>query len=208
MNGEQNLNSRVQFDSSDIGKKENPDYFEGRIKKSPVKNFIKYQFAGKNKFIIISIVTAIVIAIAVLVLWLTVWSQSSTDTGNINNEDNWSEQLAGAEGRANVIFNSDSENSFMEAIAYFDAMIEEAEDKNRIFDLKLAKAAFLNNNGGAQMTIDELSAIDESSLTDDQQYRLYLSLAFAYRQNGDEEYAQIYDEKINALPSSATTIGG
>lgn len=209
MNGDQNQNNRFKFDSSDIGKKKRLNYFEGRVKKSPIKDFIKSVFDGKNKFITIGIIVATVIVIAVFVLWLTIWRYAASNTGTLNNSDDvWNQQLAETANEANDIFNADSENSFIEAVNYFDTKIEAEEDSNRLFDLRLSRAVFLNNSGSFQMAIDDLITIDESLLTDEQLYRLYLTLAFSYRQIDNDESAEIYDEKINALPSSVTNIGG
>lgn len=206
---DQNNNNEVQFNSSNIGQKEKPDFFEGRVKKTPHANFIKSLFKGKRKFITIGIIAAILLLIIILILWLTIWSQPDANTnGSSTTEENWSQELADTENEADAIFNSDSETSFAEAINYFDTKIAETEDSNRQFDLKISKASFLNNNGASQIAIDNLTEIDENSLTDTQLYQLYLSLAYAYRQIGDEEYAKIYEEKISTLPTSATTIGG
>lgn len=198
----------VQYDSASIKNRKPLDYFEGKIRENPIKDFIKFAFDGKHKFVTLGIIIAVVIAVIFLILWLNRWSQpdANKDTTPVP-EQSWSQELAEITDETYRRLNSESDISYTEALNYIDAKISESTDANHSFDLRIVRAILQNNNGDAQSTVDDLATINEDELTDKQRYALYLSLAYAYRRLGDEPTAGDYDEKINNLPSNATTIG-
>jgi hypothetical protein len=211
----QNKPNEVQFKAADITKQEKLDHFKGRVKEK--KNFKesfkksttrikKFAFEGKRKFITISTATVILALVAVLILWLTVWSQTEPDTAADNRP--WSEQLRDTTNEAYDILYSDSGSAFSDAIDFFDTKISETTDPDKSFDLRMARAVFLNNNGGAWLAITDLLTIDIGTLTNTQRHHLYLALAFGYRQIGDESSAQQYDAKINEMPDTINDVMG
>ncbi|MFV0484689.1 MAG: hypothetical protein ACK5MU_00440 [Candidatus Saccharimonadales bacterium] len=198
----------IKFKSNNINNKSDIDYFSGRVKKSPTKDFFKRMFEGKRKFIVIGVAAAVVICIVVLVLWLTVWSKPNSGTGGENNiETGWSQEVTDISSEAYDILYSDSDSAFVDAIAFLDTKITETTDANKAFELKIVRANFATNNGGEQVAIEGLVDIDESPLTDRQRYELYLQFVFAYRAIGNDASAQTYSDKINELPKEATTVG-
>lgn len=211
MNGEQDQNKGVQFDSSDIGKKETPDYFAGRIKKNKLREFIKSVFEGNRKFVTIGIVATVLVAVVVFIFWLTAWSNAPNNDQSSASEDLWAQELVDINGEAySILGNPDLVSAYSDAIEYYDEQIEMIEDDDRKFDIIMARANFMTyngGNGGAESAIRSVSEIDEDSLTNEQKHKLFLAFRSAYQKLDDNNSVQKYDDRINELPKDVTTQG-
>lgn len=203
----------IKFNSADIGRKGKVDYFDGRVKQNPFQKFLKFAFKGFHKFISIGIIVLVAAGITVLILWLTVWRPAATSDSSGSGEDPaaqvdpWHKEVVDVSDKAYELLESDSDSSYLDAMDYFDEQITAQEDFDRAFDLRIAKASFLNNNGGSQLAVDDLTQINAEQLTDEQKYELYLALSFAYYNLGDRATFEMYEAKIDGLPKSVTVKG-
>jgi hypothetical protein len=214
MDGEQKQQNDVQFDSANIGKKEKPNYFSGRVRKNPVKDFFSNIFNGRNKYITIGVVAGIVVVIVVVVLWITVWGPALSQNGGNGDVsgDQWQTELQEINGEANTILRSDSDTAFFDAVSFLDEKISTTDNDNQRFDLTVTRANFIifnGGSGGAQDAIVGLSEIDESGLTNEQKFSLFKAFRFAYQRLDDQGMVQYYEDRINnELPKDITTNGG
>ena len=210
MNSDTNDQGKVKYNSAEISKKPTPKYFTN-IKQRPLKNFfiskhIKaffgFLFKGPRKFITIGIFVVLAASVTCLVLWLTVWR--SPDPDPQDPITTWQQQIVDVSLEAQRILGSDSESAFFDALGLFDELIASTKDPDQSFDLRIARAIFLNNNDGTVLVLADLLSIDASTLTDQQKFSLFSSIRFTYRVLGDETAAAEYRAKIDALPPAIT----
>ena len=217
MSDKPNESGEIKFKSADIKKKEKPEYFKNTTKTNPVKDFfssalkhikgfVTFAFKGSRRFLSIGILIVLAVAITCLILWLTVWRQS--DSGPIieNPEIAWRQQLGDISSEARSILDSDSDTAFIDAINFLDEKVASAENDTQRFDLRITRAGFLNDNGGAQLALTDLLHVDDSDLTDQQKITLYQTIFFAYRVLDDEHGMAEYQAKIDMLPSEITDV--
>jgi len=213
MNSDTNDQGEVKYKSAEISKKPTPKYFTNIKQQHPLKNFFisipkrikaffSFLFKGKRKLITISIFVVLAASITCLVLWLTLWRSYDPDPQDPITA--WQQQIVDVSFEAQRILESNSDSAFFDALHLFDELIASTEDHDESFDLRIARAIFLNNNDGTILVLADLLSIDASTLTDQQKFSLFSSIRYTYRVLGDTTAAAEYQAKINALPPSIT----
>lgn len=200
--------NEVKFESKDIANREKPNYFDGQKSKNPVKKFIAFAFKGFHKYITIGIIVIVVAAVTALTLGLMVWSPSG-ETGGDNNTSRddaaWERELAKIKEEADNILNSDREDAYDAALAFYDEKIAGETGASRVADLKIARASFVNSEGenGSVTALMALLEVDEGSLTNAQLENLWEAIRQAFIGLGDEGSAGVYQDKIDQLKAMA-----
>lgn len=132
-------------------------------------------------------------------------SKNPDTTGEEKNPDTaWKERAqAVSNGLREIVANSAPED----IVEYITEQAKNSKSADEAFNVQILGADFLSNNKKQEAALSYLLGIDESSLDDEQKYHLYLSIAFAYRANSDENSEKIYREKIDQLPKTVTIKG-
>lgn len=203
--GNEGESNQVKFRTKDIKRK--PTYLTNVKKKKTPKDVFNFLFKGFHKYITIGAIALFLAGVTLLTLWLVVWYPESIKE-NLPPVISWEEQMEMIDNEAYDILESDSETAYLDAAAYYDEQVAVLIDPDQRFDLRIYRANFLIFNNGAEFAYQDLAAIDEELLSDEQKYRLYTTILLVFDETGDEDDIQVYEEKINALPKEITTIGG
>ncbi len=211
----------AEYNSSEILSKEKPDYFQGRIRQTPIRDFSKkilnkikqfFQFAfrGWHKFITIALVLILVLA-AIFTAIALISKASNPETGDSTGDSDassWEETIDHAAYEAYVLSESGSETAFSDAIDYLQEEINSSATETRKFYIRTVLARFYIEHGDTATALVELYDIDDSKLSDSEKLRLYTSFRYAFIVAGDSEQEDVYTQKIDALPADIRNIGG
>lgn len=209
--------TKVQFDSANIKRKPGAEYFVKTQEKFDFKQSFQkilqrlkpsQLFKNANKWVLIAVASVLVLAIIAVILWFTVWLPAIKDERVREAAAAWEAELTSINKEARSILHSDIDNSYTEALKYYDEKIQNIPDPIKQTDLQAARAGFLVANGGAAVGLEDLLAIDELEFNSEQKYTYYNALRFAYYNLGDIENATLYDQKAQELLTDITIQGG
>lgn len=193
--------TQPEFASKDIGNKATVEYFsnvEGG-KKNQEKVMRRRTHATRKTLQVVlacAIGAVVIVAIIFVVLNLT-GSKIGKRTGEQIPEDP-SVLLVRAYEEAYKT------GEYKDGLIYMNNMILDMKDNgygnDKIIPALIYRAEFAYDAGGGSVAIDELLDIEESyDLTDKQKYLLYIVLASLYRKSGNDQYADSYNNKAEAI---------
>ena len=205
-----NQNKNLEFHSTDIKPKPTTEFFTKPVKKSPIKDFFakldkKPFLRGWRKFAVFA--GGLVIIAALIATPIIIYHIANQPTPKTT-EELYADRILIANDTyraAAAASQTDSDTSFLDALAVFDDAILQYDDVTVQNEIKYKKAKFLSLSQSYDDIIDillELKADDR--LEGDQRSKVYIHLITTYRANGNVTESAIIQEEYNALYPNET----